>query len=337
MTPELAAKGDGAAFMTIRADSVPATSGYIYDERGGSPSVASQAWLDVPAGGKILSFHASADGPDFLVFLVKSTGSDVATSEAPLVIPEAALPDDPWVDEVTRTPHDMAEETMPKEPEGLELDLDEEVDETYSDTEPADPDLDIVDESEGLEPGKTFGELFENLEVGPRLGLGIPTWGSGSVPSIAARAYLPLVPDLGGIATTLGWYRLKYEDENIIVDPYLGSHSMDLSWRTHVVHLSIEAAAILPFELGPAQPVAGAGLALYWARRVTEDQSSGGLAPGMNLYGGARFGLPVGSLEATLGWNGGRRGFENIGQDSRPVRESLASSHLEISWMMELP
>ena len=39
-TPVLQAKGDGHDFMTIRADPLSATQGYIYDEMGGSPSVA---------------------------------------------------------------------------------------------------------------------------------------------------------------------------------------------------------------------------------------------------------------------------------------------------------
>jgi hypothetical protein len=117
----------------------------------------------------------------------------------------------------------------------------------------------------------------------------------------------------------------------------MGAQEVDWSWRTHVVHFSADAAATLPWELGPVQPIAGTGLDLYWARRVTSSEATGGLAPGIHLYAGGRYRLPLGALEATLGWNGGRRGFNNTGQDSLPVQESLASTHLDISWMMELP
>ena len=122
-----------------------------------------------------------------------------------------------------------------------------------------------------------------------------------------------------------------------MVDPYVGVHELDWSWTTHVLHLSADAAVVLPWKLGPVQPIAGTGLDLYWARRISDSDPTGGLAPGLHLYTGTRIELPLGALETSIAWNGGRRGFDNIGQDSRPVRESLASTHLDISWLMELP
>ena len=338
--PRLQALGDGVNFMSIEASIQPATQGQIYDTYGGVPSVASRATLDVPSQGQVLSLRAPVDGPDFLVFLSRPPVAP-ANAEAALSPTES---DSPWAlpsgEALQVSDFDETTDEAPPN-DGLSLSSseannDEPTRNDVLESEPTDLDATEPPIAE-LRPIQPIIDSFQQLHVGIKAGLGLPSWGTGMVPRLAARGAIPIGPEIGELAVALGWYRLALEDRDILVDPFIGAYEMNWSWRTQVVDLSAEFVANIPISIGPVQPIAGAGLNLYWARRSFEQETYSGLAPGMHMQVGGRYPLSVGTLEAAIGWNGGRRNFENHGQDGRPVRESLAATHLDVTWMMELP
>lgn len=336
---ELVVLGDGNNVLNspfiVAPNAVPDST--VDGMDGSRISEASSVHLQVPGGEHVVTLKAPAESPTILLRIIIDDSPEIVTNPAPTAsvddessAPEAEPVPSPLTDE-TAAPLDESPVVDPNiEPTPSSLPVTETAPHPEKDTESAASDHQRA-------PLFDLPSALTGLQVGPRIGMGLPSWGSGLVPSLAARAYLPIWPDLGGVAATLGWYRLNLSDEERWIDPFMGPQDQEWSWKTRVFHLSADALFHSPWDLGPVQPFAGSGIDLYLARRVFEDERFGGLSPGLHLYAGGRYALPYGTLEATLAWNGGRRHFDNLGIDREPVRESLASTQIQISWMMELP
>lgn len=300
------AYGDGRLIMTIQVPGVAIASGKVNDRMAGFPSKSERVVITVPEGGNVLRIEAPAGGPDFFIqvsnkdtpdtFLVPigAAPGAIAASPPATPAPETALP--------SPVPEPKTTEPIAKaEPKPLQ-------NRTHA--------------SDSLEPG-----------AGVNMGFGIPARGTKMVFQLAATGRMPVYKKLLSAGGTIGWYKIAVEDEVAIADPYGGPLTYSANWHTNVVPIVAHVTAHAPTEFGPVVPIASAGLGLYIATRNDGGDKITSVGVGPEFSAGAEFDVEVGRLQTTVSWNEARSRFGNRGPEGEVVRETLAVTRLNISYL----
>ena len=304
----LKAYGDGRLIMTIQVPGVAIASGKVNDRMAGFPSKSERVVITVPEGGNVLRIEAPAGGPDFFIqvsnketpnnFLVPlgATPGAVAASPPPVPTPE------PETTAPSPAPEPKTQEPIAK----------------------ADP-----------KPPKNRPHASDSLEPGAGLnmGFGIPARGTKMVFQLAATGRMPVYKKLLSAGGTIGWYKIAVEDEVAIADSYGGQLTYSANWHTNVVPIVAHVTAHAPTEFGPVVPIASAGLGLYIATRNDGGDKITSVGVGPEFSAGAEFDVEVGRLQTTVSWNEARSRFGNRGPEGEVVRETLAVTRLNISYL----
>ena len=303
----LKAYGDGKQIMTIQVPGVAIPGGKINDRMAGFPSKAERVVITVPEGGNVLRLEAPMGGPDFFIQVSNKGTPETflmpmgSAGAAPMAAAPAALPETPASEE-------------PKAP-------------TQPSTKEQEPIAKAKPKpqqhaSDSLEPG-----------AGLNMAFGIPARGNKMVFQLAATGRMPIYKKLLSAGGTIGWYKISVEEEVAIADPYGGSLTYSADWHTNVVPIVAHVTAHAPTEFGPVVPIASAGLGLYIATRTDGGDKITSVGVGPEFAAGAEFDIEVGRLQSTISWNEARSRFGNRGPEGEVVRETLAVTRLNISYL----
>jgi hypothetical protein len=304
-TAPITAEGDGNLILTIRVPGSAVAGGQINDQMGGYPSKPDRSVVTVPDGGEVLTIEAPIGGPDFFIRVVDRTWPDR------LVIPiHSSL-----IGEDIGDP-DIVENEDPPPVQEDEFLSDEVVQE-----QPQQPRR-SPDAPDDLRPA-----------AGMLLGFGIPARGNKMVFALAATGRYPVYKDLISAGGSLGWHRIAVEEEVAIANPISGDLTYSANWHTTVVPIVGTANIHVPFPAGPITPVASAGLGMYIATRAEGANKVTNLALGPTFGLGAEADIQIGQIQAMLTWHEARAQFGNQATDGSVVRESLAVSQFNVSYL----
>jgi hypothetical protein len=170
--------------------------------------------------------------------------------------------------------------------------------------------------------------------AGLSMGLGIPARGSKAVGYLGADVRTLVYRKLVSVGGSAGWYRIAVDETITVADPHLGHTNIQAKWTTDVFPVVARGLVHLPLRLGPALPIAGAGLGLFIARRTEGGASLTKVGVGPELLAGAEMDLErLGKAGANLTWAEARMHMGNLGPDGQPVRETVAHTRLNLSWI----
>jgi|GEM_PF-2271004 len=288
--------------MTIKLKANADRRASIDDTLGGSPTTAERAWITVPSGGEFITLRSPPGSRDILVRLYTNEPAPAPSFAA---APAAALPAD-----------DLDEDP----PEDGVISSNVRTNDTLDDAPPEKPQRRNTKKSD--------------VEFGGSMGLGIPARGTKAVGYIGLEARYPVYGELISIGGSTGWYRIGVKDDLEVADPYMGHTTIQADWRTDVFPLITRGLFHVPYKLGPAEPLAGIGLAMFIAKRVDGTQKTTRFGVGPEILAGTDFDLKhLGRLGTHLTWTEARMRLGNTGPDGAEVKETIAHTRLNLTWM----
>lgn len=170
--------------------------------------------------------------------------------------------------------------------------------------------------------------------AGMAFGLGVPARGTKAVGYIAAEGRYPIYKNFLSAGAAIGWYRIGVNSHVAVSDPYAGTNEVNAVWTTNVVPIVGRIVGHLPLDLGPVVPMAGAGLGFFIAKRKDGAFKSTRLGFGPELLLGSEFELgEPGRVGAHFSWNGARVRYGNRHPDGEEVRETIATTRLNIRYL----
>jgi hypothetical protein len=299
----LKAYGDDRLIMTVQVPGISIPSGKINDRMGGFPSKAERVVITVPEEGSVLRLEAPEGGPDFFIQVSRKETPDTFLMPIGTVsgTPAATTKAVPIVEKEETSP--------PPKPTPQEPIAKAEIKQRKH-------------ASASLKPG-----------AGLNMGFGIPARGNKMVFQLAATGRMPIYKKLLSAGGTIGWYKISVEEDVAIADTYGGPLTYSADWHTNVVPIVAHVTAHAPNEFGPVVPIASAGLGLYIATRTDDGEKITSVGVGPEFSAGAEFDIEVGRLQTTISWNEARSRFGNRGPEGEVVRETLAVTRLNISYL----
>jgi hypothetical protein len=132
---------------------------------------------------------------------------------------------------------------------------------------------------------------------------------------------------------SIGWHRIRVEENHHITDPTGGYLLYEADYRTTVIPISARISVHVPYPAGPVQPIASVGLGLFIATRTDGQQISTNIALGPTVAGGCEIAIGSGRLQSTVGWHEARAQFGNQGLDGGAVAETLAVTRLNLRYL----
>lgn len=298
----LKALGDGQLIRTLSVPGESISSGTIQDRLGGYPSKSDRSPLAVPPGGQQLSLHAPQGGPDFFVRVTDRDNPTVLILPAGVEAPVVAFSPEPVVE-----PIDPIEPIEPPQAE-------------------APPPKPRAVPTPTQSPQLTAAAGIET-------GVGIPARGTNAVAHIGITGRLPVYAQLLSAGASIGWHRIRVEENHHITDPTGGYLVYEADYRTTVIPISARISVHVPYPAGPVQPIASVGLGLFIATRTDGEQSSTNIALGPTVAGGCEIAIGSGRLQSTVGWHEARAQFGNQGLDGGAVAETLAVTRLNLRYL----
>jgi hypothetical protein len=182
-------------------------------------------------------------------------------------------------------------------------------------------------------PSRSQASATLDPGAGLSMGMGIPARGNKMVVHVGATGRYPIYKKILSAGGTIGWYRIGVEEDVAVADTYGGALTYTADWHTNVVPIVAQVTAHAPTEFGPVVPIATAGLGLYIATRHDGGEKITSVGVGPEIAAGAEFDVQVGRLQTTVSWNEARSRFGNRGPEGDVVRETLAVTRLNLSYL----
>jgi len=295
----LKALGDGQAIRTLNVPGESIANGAIEDRLGGYPSKSDRSILAVPLGGQQLSLYAPQGGPDFFVRVMDRDNPAVLILPTGVEAPAVAVSPEPLV-------------------------------------ETAEP---IVESEVKAEPPKAVMSPTPNQSplltaaAGIQTGVGVPARGTNAVTHIGITGRIPVYAQLLSAGASIGWHRIRVEENHHITDATGGYLVYEANYRTTVIPISARLSVHVPYPAGPVQPIASAGLGIFVATRTDGKQSVTNIAVGPSVAAGCEIAIGAGRLQSTIGWHEARARLGNQGLDGGAVRETLAVTRLNFRYL----
>ncbi len=310
--PRVRVLGDGHDIMEIPTTLEPDGSSHLPGSPDSAISLPSFGHVDVPDGKHILSLAFPAGFPCFLVRLEDPSIPDPPpeTSTGPM---NPAPPPDTA---------SQAQEGPRLQPPAIQA---------PTTAEPPEPQPHLPREPlpAQLPPGPGKAPLL----LGPGLGLVFPARATGASSYVGIELRRPLDRRGLKIQGRLGYYSIPVHAEFQVTDPLLGPLLLDYQYRTRVVPLETNLLYSFPSTFKYVTPFVAAGLGIYSSLRQDEHGSVPGAGLGTQLALGADIPLETGMLSANLAWNGSRKSYGNTDIDGDPIKETLASLRLSLTYV----